>query len=296
MRIVLVEPRYGGNVGATARAMKTMGLHDLWLVAPREHLTPEALWTAVHAQDLITGAHVAASVTAATADCVFVVGTSVRDRHLPLPVLAPRAAAAAMTSAALHGNVALLFGNETSGLSGEQLSRCNCHVRIPADPDCSSLNLAMAVQLLAYELRLAALDAVGNVAVDASGTAIARPDGPGSPAGMLVPRARPGQQATARAPSTAGQLAGLLEHAERTLTAIGFYDPRKPRLLVKRLRRLFARARLEQAEMHLLRGILAAVDRTARRGADAAVAQPARDQADPQPSGQPAQSAGVAEG
>ena len=246
--IVLVAPRYGGNVGASARAMKTMGLQQLVLVAPHEHLTDEARWRSVHAEDVLTGARVTTTLTAAIADCVFVAGASARDRHLPLPAMTPRVAAAAIMAASARGPVALLFGNEASGLSEAELGRCHCQVRIPTVADYRSVNLAMAVQLLSYELRLAALD-LGS---DAAGSTLALPTTRG-----LRPLA------------TSAALAQLLDHAERALVRIGFHDPHKPRLLLQRLRRLFGRARLEASEAHLLRGILVAVERAASTVPDA---------------------------
>ena len=268
VRIVLVAPRYAGNIGSSARAMKTMGLRDLVLVSPIEHLAAEATWRAVHASDVLTNARVTDSLAEATADCVFVVGTSGRERHLPLPVLEPHAAALAMLQAALRGPVAVIFGNETSGLSGEDLARCNLHVRIPTDPEYSSLNLAMAVQLLSYELRMAALavssqskhelDTALDTALDTTLGTIRH----GSVAQRVLPTVR---SRGSRALATAAQLAHLMDHVERVLLHIGFHNPAKPRLLLQRLRRLFARAQLESAETHLLRGILASVERAAER-------------------------------
>ena len=267
VRIVLVAPRYAGNIGSSARAMKTMGLRDLVLVSPIEHLAAEATWRAVHASDVLTNARVTDSLAEATADCVFVVGTSGRERHLPLPVLEPRAAALAMLQAALRGPVAVIFGNETSGLSGEDLARCNLHVRIPTDPEYSSLNLAMAVQLLSYELRMAALAVSSQskhelVVLDTALDTTLGTIGHSSSAQRELPTAR---SRGSRALATAAQLAHLMDHVERVLLHIGFHNPAKPRLLLQRLRRLFARAQLESAETHLLRGILASVERAAER-------------------------------
>ncbi len=233
IRIVLVNPVHAGNIGGVARAMKNMGLRDLWLVAPQRFPDPEASWRAAAAVDVLESARVVASLGEAIADCALVVGSSARDRRIPWPLATPRDCAQAVLEVAARQPVALLFGREDYGLSNEDLQRCNLHVNIPSDPAYSSLNLAMAVQVLAYELFTAA-------------------------------QAR--QQSAAPAPAwdqplaTADELERLAVHFEQTAIALGFLDPQRPRQLMPRMRRLFGRSRMDAMEMNILRGLLAAMD------------------------------------
>lgn len=233
MRIVLVGTQHPGNIGAAARAMKTMGLHELALVAPERFPDPEAEARAAGAGVLLAGAQVHGSLAAAIGDCVAVLGCSARRRGVALEELAPDVAARRMLEARTDGPVALLFGRERTGLSNDELNLCQAMVRIPSDPDFGSLNLAAAVQVLCYELRLAAL-----------GT---QPPAP-------VRRDRP---------ATAEELEGLFGHLDRALQAIDFHKGRSPRTVLRRLRRLYLRAALDQREVRILRGILAEVERTA---------------------------------
>ena len=163
VRIVLVETSHPGNIGAAARAMKTMGLDELVLVAPRDFPSADATARASGADDVLARAGVVDSLGDAIADCGFVAGASARLRKLSWPVVDPRAGAAALCEHARHTKVAIVFGPEHSGLTNEDLGRCNQVVHIPANPAYSSLNVAMAVQVLCYELRMAALERpVGN--------------------------------------------------------------------------------------------------------------------------------------
>ncbi len=230
VRIVLVDTSHPGNIGAAARAMKNMGLACLHLVRPARFPGAEATARASGADDLLAAAQCHETLTSAVADCTLVLGVSARVRSLPWPMLDARAAALRAVSAAERGPVALVFGPERTGLSNEDLARCNFLVRIPADPVYSSLNLAAAVQVLAYELRLAA----------ESGTEAppAREDAP---------------------PAVAADLERFYMHLEAVLVEIGFLEPANPRHLMRRLRRLFARARPDRNELAILRGILSAV-------------------------------------
>lgn len=227
IRIVLSRTSHPGNIGAAARAMKTMGFADLALVAPRHFPDPDATAMAAGAADLLATARVLATLDAALEDCVLAVGFSARSRELSHPVEALREIATAILAA--EGRVALVFGNETSGLSNEELSRCQRLCAIPANPAYSSLNLAAAVQVACYELATTA-------------SAFAAPPGG---AGIAA---------------TGEDLRGLFEHLESSAVASGFLDPAKPGRFMERMRRLFARTGVEREEVKLLRGLLGAWD------------------------------------
>jgi TrmH family RNA methyltransferase len=229
IRIVLINTTHPGNIGATARAMKVMGLTSLHLVTPKRYPDADATARASGADDLLQHAQVHGSLEDALAGCSLVLGTSARLRSLPMPLLdARRAAEQALVESAGH-EVALLFGRERYGLTNEEMQRCHFLVNIPSNPAYSSLNIAQAVQILAYELRVAAMGY----------------------AGISVPP--PDWE-----PVDAEQMERLFEHLEQTLLDIRFLNPRQPRRLMARLRRLFNRARPDQNEINILRGILTA--------------------------------------
>lgn len=232
--IVLVETSHPGNIGAAARAIKNMGLARLALVRPASFPDPEADSRATGAGDILASATVHDSLEEALQGCSLVYGASARLRSLPWPVLSPRECAA--TAAAASGELAIVFGRERTGLSNEELAQCDRLVHIPCNPDFSSLNVAAAVQVICYELRLAAL-AAGQAGGDE-----VPPD----------PDSRP---------ATREELEGLYRHLEETLVKIGYLDPGTPRLLMRRLRRLYNRAGLEQTELNILRGILKATQK-----------------------------------
>lgn len=234
IRIVLVAPSHPGNIGATARAMLTMGLGQLVLVAPRRFPDPEAVALSSGATAVLDAARVVATLGEALAGCVLAVGFSARPREFAGRVLPVRAAALEAAAHAAHGDVALVFGTEMSGLSNEELARCGVVATIPANSDYGSLNLAAAVQVAAYELRVAA-----------AGDAVWR-----------APRF---------VPATTDEIEALYAHGTRTLVAMRFLDPRMPKRLLPRLRRLFARAALEKEEVNILRGILARIDQHLKR-------------------------------
>ncbi|MYF10021.1 MAG: RNA methyltransferase [Gammaproteobacteria bacterium] len=223
IRIVLVEPSHPGNIGAAARAMKTMGLSQLVLVNPLRYPDPQAEWRAAAATDVLDQCRVCASLDEAIADCHWVVGASARPRRIPWPVADVRSAAQKLLAEAAAGQVAVLFGREADGLSNEELQRCNAHLRIPASPDYPSLNLAMAVQVVAYEL--------------------------------FAAQAVPAEPEWDRPPATAAEVEAMLAHLERLLVAADFLDPDNPGQTLTRLRRLAARAGLDQTEVRMLRGI-----------------------------------------
>ena len=235
IRIVLVATSHPGNIGAAARAMLTMGLTRLVLVQPKRFPDPEATAMASGATAVLDAARIVGSLDEALAGCVLTVGLSARPREFAGRVLPVRAAAAAALANAAHGDVGIVFGSEMSGLSNAELARCAMVATIPANAAYGSLNLAAAVQVLAYELRVAA-----------SGDAVWR-----------APRFEPAKHDDVEA---------LFAHGERTLTAMRFLNPERPKRLLPRLRRLFARAGLEKEEVNILRGILARVDELIVRG------------------------------
>ncbi len=230
IRIVLMRPSHPGNIGASARAMKNMGLEDLCLVQPAEFPHAEATARASGADDVLHRARVCEDLESAVSDCGFVVAASARRRSLAWPELNPHACALKLATMRLVCPVAIVFGPEQSGLSNDEVMRCNVLSTISANPQYSSLNLAMAVQIFAYELR----QAIGN------------------DAGEAVAAEAP--------PATSAELEHYFEHLERILLATGFLKPHNPRHLMLRLRRLFLRAELDKNEINILRGILSAVE------------------------------------
>ena len=229
IRVVLVEPSHPGNIGAAARAMKTMGLSQLVLVNPLRYPDPQAEWRAAAATDVLDQCRVCASLDEAIADCHWVVGASARPRRIPWPVADVRAAARKLLAEAAAGQVAVLFGREADGLSNDELQRCNAHLRIPASPDYPSLNLAMAVQVVAYEL--------------------------------FAAQAAPAEPEWDRPPATAAEVDAMLAHWERLLEAADFLDPENPGQTMTRLRRLAVRTGLDQTEVRMLRGIATHLER-----------------------------------
>jgi tRNA/rRNA methyltransferase len=230
IRVVLSHPSHPGNIGAAARAMKTMGFTDLRLVAPKRLPDAESVALASGALDVLEAARVVASLDEALADCVLAIGFTSRPRDLSHAPVALREAAPAIVAAAAHGAVALVFGNETFGLTNEELGRCGTLAMIPANPGYASLNLAAAVQVACYEVAVAAA--------------------------LHAPPAAPVHE-----PATAGELEALFEHWERAMVASGFLDPAQPKRLMERMRRLFARATLEREEVRFLRGMLASFEK-----------------------------------
>lgn len=230
-RFVLVEPSHPGNVGAAARALKTMGFSRLVLVAPRiesVQRNPEAIAMASGADDVLASAHVVPTLVDALAGAHWSLALTARPREYGPPQLAPRAAAGEAQRQAVNGDIALVFGSERTGLSNEDVERCSALAHIPANPAYSSLNLAQAVQVLSYELRIAYL---GNRHGDAPS----------------------GSASSGRASSD--EIERMYMHLENALIALDFIDPGNPKKLMSRLRRLFARAGLEREEVNIVRGI-----------------------------------------
>ena len=235
IRFVLVAPRHPGNIGATARAMCTMGFHELWLVAPESFPHPEATALAAGASAVLASARVVPTLAAAVADCGLVYATSARARgEYYWPASTPREAAPRLVAAGVEGAAALVFGPERTGLTNEDLAHCSGVVRIPSDPAYESLNLAQAVQVLAYELRCA-----GEAPAPAPPRAVAL--------------------------ASVAELEKLTAHLREVLTEVEFTDRAGGPNLLNRLARIFGRAELDQHEVNVLRGLLAAVQARRRR-------------------------------
>jgi len=227
IRIVMVNTSHPGNIGAAARAMKNMCLTQLCLVQPHTFPSEEATARASGADDLLATARVVDTLAEAVADCRVVIGASARLRSVSWPLLSPRQAAGLATAEAARAAVSIVFGRESSGLSNDELDLCTHLVHIPTNPEYSSLNVAMAVQVLSYELMLAA-----------------------APASPVAEREA--------AVASNAEMEGLFAHLEQALDEIGFIDARRSEKLMRRLRRLFHRAAPASDEVNILRGILSA--------------------------------------
>ena len=238
IRIVLTRVSHPGNIGSAARAMKTMGLERLCLVAPERFPATEATVMAAGADDVLDRAEVFPDVRSAVADCGLVVGTTARGRHLPWRIVEPREAAAEVAAAAESGNVAVLFGAERTGLTNDEIELCQCLLTIPTGSSYGSLNLAMAVQIVAYEILLATRSAANDS------------ERRGIPLASAVEMER------------------FYGHLERVLDEIDFHDRTGEGHLMARLRRFFNRAVPDQNEINILRGILTSVQGKRRRAGD----------------------------
>lgn len=236
IRFVLVRTSHPGNIGAAARAIRTMGFARLHLVAPHRYPHADASALAAGADDVLDNVVLTQTLGEAVADCTLVLGCTARQRAVPLEELQPRAAAARVLDVAAQGEVALVFGNERTGLENDELMSCHASVHIPSVADFPSLNLAQAVQVLAYELRIGALERA--------------PQAP--------------THAKAEAPATNADLEHFFGHLAQTLDDIDFHKGRSPRTIMQRLRRLFVRNQLEQREVRILRGIFDDAQRMAR--------------------------------
>lgn len=241
IRIVMVNTSDAGNLGAAARAMKTMGLSDLCLVGPREYPSAKATARASGAADVLHRARVVGSLSEAISDCQLVVGTSARLRSIPWPVMAPRAFARLVAEEPQDSRIAVVFGREDAGLTNEELRQCHYHLSIPGNPEYSVLNVAAAIQVVSYELRMTLLDTesvVDQDAVDSSESMVLSATRWDAPL------------------CSAREMEGFFQHFEETLLAMEFFDPGTPRNIMPRTRRLFSRTRLDRLEMNLMRGIL----------------------------------------
>jgi tRNA (cytidine32/uridine32-2'-O)-methyltransferase len=239
IRFVLTRTSHPGNIGSAARAIRTMGFERLVLVAPQRFPDPEAEALAAGAPGVLEQAVLPATLDEGLAGCTRVLGLSARRRGISLPELAPREGAAQAWQAAARGEqVALVFGNERNGLENDELARCHAMVRIPSVDDFSSLNLAQAVQVMAYELRMASLDGAA--------------DAPPPPRDV---------------PADAAQMEQWFVHLEQALEDIDFHKGRSPDTILLRLRKLFQRAQPDERELRILHGILADAQRMAKRAA-----------------------------
>lgn len=236
IRVVLVETTHPGNIGSAARAMKTMGLSNLVLVSPKQFPDAQATALASGAADVLARARVVSSVQEAVSGCVLVIGTSARQRSSDWPQVDARGAAELLLDASAPGDeVALVFGRESSGLSNVELDLCHYLGHVPTNPEYGSLNLAMGVQVFAYELWMQAQTRDGLQPVD-----------------------------WRRDLASADQLESFYEHLRQTLLAVDYLDPAKHDRFMRRLRRLFTRASLESKEVIILRGMLRSMQRMAR--------------------------------
>jgi tRNA/rRNA methyltransferase len=239
LRFVLVETSRPGNIGAAARAMKTMGFSELVLVRPRfadAATQDEAVAFASGAQDVLTAARIVETIEEALEGCNFAAAVSARLREFSPPVVTPREVAGHIAGRA-DCRAALVFGNERFGLPNEIVEKCNVLINIPANPAYSSLNLAQAVQILAYECSLAAAGGgAAGLATDAGAPGVGAVGFQGEPAGLA-------------------QIDAMFVHLEQALVAVEFLDPENPKKLMARLRRLFSRTQLEVEEVNILRGI-----------------------------------------
>lgn len=236
IRFVLVGTTHPGNIGAAARAMKTMGISNLHLVSPKIYPSAEATARASGADDVLHKAVMHDSLESALSGCHYAFALSARLRHLHVPVMNPRQTVEQLEKFDDDTQIAIVFGREHSGLSNDELDRCQYLVNIPANPEYSSLNLAAAVQVMAYELRMSF-----------------KP---------VIDFGRIGEE---REAITADDLSHLYAHFERSLATIGFLDPDNPRYLMRRIRRLFNRADLDRNELHIMHGILRAAETKARK-------------------------------
>ena len=236
--IVLVGTTHPGNIGAVARAMKTMGLRHLCLVNPKRFPCVEATARAAGADDVLYTARVFDALPPAVADCHWVVGTSARLRGIPWPEVTPRECARRVVTMGSDGPVALVFGREHSGLTNEELDHCHALMRIPTNSEYRSLNLASAAQIAAYEIRMAL------------------------PEEQTTPVLSDANDSDT---ISALEREGLYRHLEISLQEIGYYDPDRPRKLMRRLRRFFNRADPNRSELNIFRGILSAAQKAARQ-------------------------------
>ena len=232
IKVVLVETSHSGNIGSAARAMKTMGLTNLYLVAPKHGIDEQAIALAAGADDVVKQAKIVPHFDDAIADCSLVIGTSARLRHLQNTLIEPRECGEKVIQAAKCGQIALVFGRERVGLTNEELLKCHYHLTIPANPDYSSLNLAMAVQLVCYELRMAFLhqQSLPVSTIDNVDTL-----------------------------ATAQELEYFYQHTEQLYTKLKFIHNQG---VMQKLRRLYHRAQVEKNELNILRGMLSAVEKS----------------------------------
>lgn len=242
IRIVMINTSDSGNIGAAARAMKTMGVSDLCLVAPVEFPTAKATARASGAADVLHNAAVVDTLDEAIADCQMVIGTSARMRSIPWPLVTPREATELVKNEPKGADIAIVFGREDAGLTNEELRRCHYHVSIPGNETYSVLNVASAVQVICYEMRVAAL---------------AMEDQPAEKKPAMPMEFMDWDEPLV----SAEDMERFMKHFEETLLDIGFFDPNNPKQLMTRARRLFMRTRMDRLEMNLMRGVLSTMQK-----------------------------------
>lgn len=239
IKVILVATTHPGNIGATARAMKTMGLSRLELVTPKIFPAADASARASGADDILASARIHDSLAEAVGDCHLVFGTSTRRRSIPWPLYTPaEAAGRAAGVQAKKRNIAVVFGRESSGLANRELELCNAMIRIPADPQFSSLNIASAVQIIAYEFRVKLLAGIEDAKDNESDDIAA---------------------------ASHAQIQQLFEQLERCLVELNYLDPQTPRLLMRRLKRIINRSELDIEEYNIARGIIEAARQAASK-------------------------------
>lgn len=232
IRLVLVETSHSGNIGSAARAMKTMGLANLYLVSPKQGIDEQAVALSAGAEDVLRKAVIVKSFDEAVADCSLVIGTSARLRHLQSTLIEPRECGKISIQEAHCGQIAIVFGREKFGLTNDELLKCRYHLNIPANPDYSSLNLAMAVQLVSYELRMAWLNGRQSESMSDSVEIAQKP--------------------------TALELEYFFAHTEKLYQSLGFIQNQG---VMQKLRHLYNRVDLKENELNILRGMLSAVEK-----------------------------------
>jgi tRNA (cytidine32/uridine32-2'-O)-methyltransferase len=262
IRFVMVGTTHPGNIGAAARAIKTMGFTQLDLVSPRHFPHPDAVAMASGAEDLFAQTRLYETLSEAVADCGLVIGLTSRSRRLASEILSIREAGARVIEESARHPVALLFGCEHSGLSNDELNRCHYHLHIPTQPNFASLNVAAAIQLIAYELRMAQMESLANRSAPLSSPS-------GSTESVFTVKdsaeVQDTTQVAVQAAASQEEVDRLVQHLERSLLRTGFLDAGNPRRLIYRLRRFFQRARPDQNEVNIWRGILTSFDKEASR-------------------------------
>lgn len=255
--MVLSHTTHPGNIGAAARAMKTMGLRHLYLINPRYFPDAQATAMAAGADDVLQNAVVCGSIDEALQGVVFTVAMTARLRDISIAVQTPREAMPQVLQETQAGPVALLFGTEMSGLTNEEMGKAQLGVNIPADPAFSSLNIAAAVQVIAYELSVAAQSYAPVVPQMRPRHGAAQPTSAGVAASHLLPQTAGSASNVSKVrPATHERIEGFYAHLEKTLFEIGFFTTQNPARLMQRLRRLYSRTRLEDEEINILRGML----------------------------------------
>ena len=233
IKIVMVNTTHPGNIGGAARAMKNMGLSRLVLVDPKDYPSDKAQWRAAGALDVLDSVEVVSTLDEAIADCGLVVGTSARERRIPWPLLTPRECGERSWVESSNHEVAIIFGREDRGLTNDELQKCHFHVHIPGNPEYPVLNIAAAIQVICYEIRMAFI-------TESNGGPLHYDDWDVQPAKTQ-------------------DVELYFDHLEETLETLGFYNPDNPRQTMTRLRRLFGRIRMDEMELSIMRGVLTSI-------------------------------------